>query len=319
MRSAFPPLVITTGCKWTTKTSCARAELGEKVSGRVHQRPFCHTGRRGRRLALAFVIQGLGSCVASRAAAEQPERAAAEQPEPAPAYQLKLELDLPIVLIGGATASSFAFMSELPGVACAPSCDKSRINRFDRFAAGLYDPTWRTVGDIATASTLVAPLLVVLVYEGWSNGLNDDLVIAEAALVTSALQVSMSYAIARPRPRVYGNEASLEQRTNANAARSFFSGHVANTVSISVATLRTFQRLGQPGLGWAMFGVGMAGSTLVGVSRVAGGSHFPSDVLVGAAMGVGVGLVLPAIHDSPVRMVPVASADYMGLLVRGAL
>lgn len=245
--------------------------------------------------------------------------ARADDPRPGPAYQLKLELDLPIVLIGGGIASGFAFMSEAPGVACAPSCDKSAVFKLDRFAAGWYDPNWGKVGDIATASTLAAPLIVVALDQGLARGLNDDLVIAEAALISSALQVLTSYAVARPRPRVYGDEASLESRSDANAARSFFSGHVANTVATSVATLRTFQRLGKPGLGYAMLGVGLAGSALVGVSRVAAGSHFPSDVVVGAMVGAGVGIALPAMHDSPVRMVPVASMDYAGLLVRGAL
>lgn len=248
-----------------------------------------------------------------------PARALAAETVTRPAYELRLDLDLPIVLIAGATASSFAFKSEAPGVACAPRCDESRINRLDRFAAGYYDPAWGTVGDIATVSTLAAPLLTVLLDEGLRHGLNDDLVLAEAALVTSALQVSMSYAVARPRPRVYSDEAPIDQRSNANAARSFFSGHVANTVSTSIAALRTFQRLGQPALGWTMFSLGMAGSALVGVSRVAAGSHFPSDVLAGAAVGVGVGLALPAVHRSSTRLVPLAGRDYGGVLLCGAI
>ena len=239
--------------------------------------------------------------------------------EAQPAYELRLELDLPIVLLGGAAASSFFFLSEAPGVACAPSCDKSKINGFDRGAAGLYDPSWSTVGDIATASTIAAPLLVIVLDEGLLNGLNDDLVVAEAALVTSAMQVALSYAVARPRPRVYGADTPLEDRTDANAARSFFSGHVANAVGTSVAALRTFQRLGKPGLGWLMLGAGLAGSSLVGVSRVASGAHFPSDVLVGAAVGVGVGLAIPAMHASNARVVPIGGADYGALLVSGAL
>lgn len=245
--------------------------------------------------------------------------ARAEGPRPGPAYRLKLELDLPIVLIGAGMASGFAFLDEAPGVACAPTCDKSKVFKLDRFAAGWYDPEWGKVGDIATAATMAAPLVVVVLDQGLAHGLNDDLVIAEAALMSTALQVTMSYAVARPRPRVYGDEASLESRSDANAARSFFSGHVANTVAATVATFRTFQRLGKPGLGYAMLGVGLAGSAFVGVSRVAAGSHFPSDVLVGAMVGAGVGIALPAMHDSPVRMVPVASMDYAGLLVRGAL
>jgi membrane-associated phospholipid phosphatase len=235
------------------------------------------------------------------------------------AYQLELELDLPIVLVAGATAASFFVMPEAPGVACAPSCDRSRINRLDRWAAGYYDPSWSTAGNIATAATMTMPIVVVLLNSGLKNGLNDNLVVAEAALVTSALQVMTSFAVARPRPRVYGDEASLESRSDANAARSFYSGHVGNTVATSVAALRTFQRLDKPVLGWTVFGVGMAGSAFVGVSRVMAGSHFPTDVLVGAAVGAGVGLALPAVHKSGARLYPLVTPDSAGLSLGGTL
>ncbi|WP_394831216.1 phosphatase PAP2 family protein [Pendulispora rubella] len=245
--------------------------------------------------------------------------AGAEPSVRGPAHKLRLELDLPIVLVAGSIASSFFFLPEARGVACAPNCDRSRINRFDRAAAGLYDPTWSTVGDIATVATLAVPLVAIVVDEGLENGLRDDLVVAEAMLVTSALQVSVSYAVGRPRPRVYGDDAPLDERTDANAARSFFSGHVADTVATSVAGLRTFQRLGKPTLGWVLFGVGIAGSSLVGLSRVASGAHFPSDVIAGAAIGTGMGLVLPAIHESGVQMLPFVGADGGGLMVGGRL
>lgn len=236
-----------------------------------------------------------------------------------PAHRLDLALDLPIVLIGGGLASSFFMLPEAPGVACAPDCDRSKINALDRKAAGLYDPQWSTVGDIATAATLVTPLLVVVLDEGIGYGLNDDLVVAEAALMASALQISTSYAVSRPRPRVYSDDAPETQRSDANAARSFFSGHVANTVATSVATLRTFQRLRKPALGWTMLGVGLVGSSVVGVSRVASGAHFPSDVLVGAAIGAGIGLALPAVHESGARVVPYAGTDAAGLMLMGPL
>jgi membrane-associated phospholipid phosphatase len=244
--------------------------------------------------------------------------ARAQEARSGPAYQLKLELDLPIVLIGGATASSFFILPEAPGVACAPDCDRSKINRFDRPAAGLYDSSWSTVGNVATATTMAMPIVFILADQGFVDGLNDDLVVAEAALLSSALQVTMSFAVSRPRPRVYGSEASLESRSNANAARSFFSGHIANTMATSVAALRTYQRLRRPVVAWILFGVGAAGSTLVGISRVAAGSHFPSDVIAGAAVGAGMGLALPAVHDSKTRFTPYASHDTAGLLVRGA-
>jgi membrane-associated phospholipid phosphatase len=235
-----------------------------------------------------------------------------------PAYRLKLELDLPIVLIAGATASGFLFLPEAPGVACAPNCDRNEINRFDRGSAGNYDLSWRTVGNIATLSTMALPFVVIMADEGLKHGLNDSLVVAEAALVTSAAQIALSFAVERPRPRVYSDRASAEDREDANAGRSFFSGHVANTMAVSVAALRTLQRLRQPVLAWTTFGFGVAGTGLVGVSRVLSGAHFPSDVLIGAAFGAGVGLVMPAVHERPLRIAPLASGEVRGLLVSGA-
>jgi membrane-associated phospholipid phosphatase len=245
--------------------------------------------------------------------------AKAQEARQGPAYRLRLELDLPIVLIAGGVSSSFFFLPELRGVGCGTDCDRSQINRFDRGSAGNNDARWGTVGDIATATTLAAPVIVVLLDEGLKDGLNDDLVIAEAALVASAVQITTSFAVARPRPRVYNSETSLEDRTDANSERSFFSGHVANTMAASVAALRTFQRLRKPVVGWTMFGVGLAGTSLVGVSRVAAGAHFPSDVLVGAAMGAGIGLVLPAVHASGARVLPYGSAEGAGFVLAGAL
>jgi membrane-associated phospholipid phosphatase len=112
--------------------------------------------------------------------------------------------------------------------------------------------------------------------------------------------------------------APLDKRSNADAARSFFSGHVANTMGATLATLRTFQRLGKPALGWVMFSAGVAGSGLVGVSRVLAGSHFPSDVLIGAAMGAGIGIAVPALHEPGFAVMPIAGTDAGGLLVQGA-
>ena len=95
-----------------------------------------------------------------------PRAAAAQEQVIGTAYRLKLEVDLPIVLVGGAVASSFFFMDEAPGVACAPECDRSRLNSIDRGSAGNYDPNWSKVGNIATAATMLAPILVLTIDRG---------------------------------------------------------------------------------------------------------------------------------------------------------
>ncbi len=237
--------------------------------------------------------------------------------ESGPAYRLSLDVDAPILLVGGALASSFFLLSEGAPPHCAPLCDRANVNAFDRFAAGNYDATWSTVGDVATASIMVLVPLMVVVDEGVAPGLNDWLVVAEAALWASAIQVPISYAVGRPRPRVYGDKAPVGERDDANAGRSFFSGHVANCVAVTVASARTFQRLGRPRLAWTVLAAGLAGATLVGIARVAAGSHFPTDDLVGAGVGAGVGIAIPALHGSRVRVAPTTSVNGGGLTLSG--
>lgn len=241
------------------------------------------------------------------------------EPQRGPAYQLSLDVDAPLFLVGASVASSFLFLDELHGPSCAPVCDRSHLNFLDRPAAGLYDKTWANVGDIATAATMVFAPLVVLINEGLGNGANDDVVLLETALTTSALQISLSYAVERARPRVYGDRAPLAERTDANAARSFFSGHTANTVGISVAGMRTFQRLHKPALAWTVLGIGLAGSAVVGVARVMSGGHFPSDVLAGAAAGGGIGILVPALHRAHLSLTPMVTQDAAGAVLVGVL
>src|SRR3982751_3104850 len=126
------------------------------------------------------------------------------QPPPEPAYELSLQLDLPILLVSGGLAASYLVLTEGAPPYCAPACDRSNVNAFDRWAAGNYDKTWQTIGDVTTGLTLALVPLSLLLGEKWRPALNDAVVLAEPALVASAIQVTASYAVGRPRPRVYG-------------------------------------------------------------------------------------------------------------------
>jgi membrane-associated phospholipid phosphatase len=231
------------------------------------------------------------------------------------AYPLSFRLDVPLLLIAGGMASSFLFMNETAPPACAPLCDRADVNAFDRPFAGWYSKTWTTVGDITTASVLVLVPAGLLIGEPSRGGLVDLLVVGEAVLLTSALQVTASYAVGRPRPRLYGEEAPLSERADANASRSFFSGHVATCLAGTIVATTALWRMDRRRLGWAVLAVGVAGSALIGIARIAGGGHFPSDVLVGYAVGLGVGIAIPALHDLDLRVAPLAVADSAGLSV----
>lgn len=235
-----------------------------------------------------------------------------------PAYRLDPEVDVPIVLVGGAVTAGFLFLEETPASTCADGCDRESVFVLDRWAAGNYSAGWTGVGDIATGATILFGPLVLTLRQGLRDGLHDSLVVGEAVLLSSAVQVLSSYAVPRARPRAYGGpEVPLEDRTNANAARSFFSGHVADSVASVVATVRTLQKLGERRLAAFVLGFGIAGSTLVGTARVMSGGHFPSDVLAGAMVGTGFGLLIPHIHSLPVAVTPAAFGDGGGAMISG--
>jgi membrane-associated phospholipid phosphatase len=233
------------------------------------------------------------------------------------AYRLSFDLDASLLLLSGGVASSFLFMNETGPPACAPLCDRANVNRIDRHFAGYYSESWTRFGDITTASVLLLIPAGLVIGEWSRGGFKDLVVVAEALLLTSAIQVTTSYAVNRPRPRVYGEEAPLDERNDANAGRSFFSGHVANCVAATMVANTALRRTGHPTMAWAVLGVGLAGSALVGLARVEGGGHFPSDVVIGYAIGAGVGIALPALHDRQLQAAPLALPGAAGVSVAG--
>jgi membrane-associated phospholipid phosphatase len=140
-------------------------------------------------------------------------------------------------------------------------------------------------------------------------------VIAQAILAANALAVLTNYAVRRPRPFLYGDAAPLEARMGGNAALSFFSGHTTASFAATAAAFQTVRRLRPRGAAkWWVLAAGLAGSSFVGVSRLVSGNHFPTDVLAGAAVGTGVGFLLPALHDRDLVLVPGQASDGTPLL-----
>jgi membrane-associated phospholipid phosphatase len=259
--------------------------------------------------ALMAAILVAGTC-ASASALAGPE-------DPAPAYHLSVALDVPTLLLGAGLTSSYFLMSETAPAACAPRCDPAHVNPLDRPFAGRYSTRWQVVGDVATVGTLALMPIALVAGEGFGNGVHDTVVVGEAVLVTAAIQVTVGYAVGRPRPRLYGVEAPLSERNDANSGRSFFSGHVANCVAATLAASTALRRVHRSKLAWTTLAVGLAGSALVGVARVGAGSHFPTDVLVGAMVGTGVGIAIPALHAANLQLAPTASRDGAGVMVAG--
>lgn len=69
---------------------------------------------------------------------------------------------------------------------------------------------------------------------------------------------------------------------------------------------------------WPWIFTAVAGSS-VAHELVKAGEHYPTDVIVGALVGTGIGIAIPALHhrnrneETPYRIEPIASAQGFGL------
>lgn len=212
-------------------------------------------------------------------------------------FELELTTDLPTLLIS-AGISSAAFV-ELPAPPCLPdSCDASRINAFDRGVIGNYSEKIHTVADAVVFGTLLLPPLLTLLEHGTDGALQDTVVFFESILVAQALAQITKAAVRRPAPLVYDPDVPLEAKIdNADAVRSFYSGHTTTAFTAATAFSVTYWlRHPENPLRWLVIALGAVTATAVGVLKMEAGYHYPTDVIAGAFTGIGVGLVVPLLH-----------------------
>ncbi len=101
------------------------------------------------------------------------------------------------------------------------------------------------------------------------------------ALAGVAVQ-SFKHLIGRPRPRWTHQDAFEYGPSWQGGLDAFPSGHAAASFSVAAVLARYFPE-------WR--GLWYGGALFVGMARVAGGSHFPTDVLGGAVLGFLIGYV----------------------------
>jgi membrane-associated phospholipid phosphatase len=173
-------------------------------------------------------------------------------------------------------------------------CDPAEVPRWERFAIGKKS----AAADLAANATLVAASVGPAVWSAFTAGSapafwHDAVVLAEATLVTGALTTTTKYFIwQRPIPLAYAGDPAYEREPG--SYRAFWSGHTS-TVAASLTAWAWTVRLRDGATVWP-FLVAAGTTASVGIERVAGGQHFPSDVLVGALAGGAVGTAVPLLH-----------------------
>ncbi|HIA03723.1 MAG TPA: phosphatase PAP2 family protein [Myxococcales bacterium] len=125
----------------------------------------------------------------------------------------------------------------------------------------------------------------------------DLLLYSEVVGITMALTNLVKIAVGRRRPITYLMDAN--EPLNSDHGLSFYSGHSAVVAAIgAAATTIAFQRHRPAWQRWLTLGLAVGLTSWVAVERVLAKKHFPTDVMVGAATGAAIGILIPALHLS---------------------
>jgi len=178
--------------------------------------------------------------------------------------------------------------------------DPETINWFDRSATRRYSPGAAKASDIMLYATMAAPLSLALTDQGSRQPNTLGLMYLETYALQGGLTYLAKNLFARTRPYVYNDnpDIPLALKMEKTSRRSFYSGHTSAAFALMVFLASVFERLhpDSSARGWVWGGCLTAAAT-TGYLRYAAGRHYPTDILVGAAMGAFVGYLVPSLHE----------------------
>ncbi len=149
------------------------------------------------------------------------------------------------------------------------------------------------------------PFYLVLLYLVIKNCKKQSILIILGIILLIVCSDQISSGVFKPlfeRPRPCHNEAIKDlvylPNGHCGGAYGFISSHACNAFALAVfitKILKTYYRK----IGWVMF----VWAALVAYSRIYMGVHYPGDVLVGAAVGVIIGMIVFKLYNMISRRV----------------
>lgn len=177
------------------------------------------------------------------------------------------------------------------------------IWRFDRVATKQNpDDQSRYSGysDIMMNVTVALPLLLGFDREIRRDWLDLIILYGETHAVNTSIYMASTALVDRPRPFMYHPDVPYEDKSGTGTTVSFFSGHTSTTATASFFMAKVYSDY-HPELGnkkFYLFGAALIPPVLVGFFRVKSMKHFPTDVIVGTAVGATIGIVMPQLHKN---------------------
>ncbi|MEO8067458.1 MAG: phosphatase PAP2 family protein [Flavobacteriales bacterium] len=215
-------------------------------------------------------------------------------------HELKWGLDAPLlggpIVLHGAVILGFGAGDRVhPDVGIV--LDRSAVNGFDRWATFQYSEGTAKASDWMFLGVTAVSLAGMIVQQKGEQPLVPVVLAAESFLLTSSITNLTKELVQRPRPYRYNPDAPAHLHTEDEGYLSFWSGHTANCAALTFTAASVLQRSDLSR--GAKTGVWIGAATVpavMGYLRVRSGKHFPTDVIVGYAVGAAIGWLVPYLH-----------------------
>lgn len=183
----------------------------------------------------------------------------------------------------------------------------SDINRFDRSAVYNWSRPAHGWSNVTITTSVVSPLLLLAPMIKQKKGKDIGtfaVMYSQIYLANLGVMELFKRVVKRPRPYLYGNQISLEEKLQFgfDGKRSFYSGHTANAFAGAVFCSTLFSKMyPQSALRPWVWVTTLSTATATGYLRYKAGKHFPTDIIVGALVGSTMGYVIPLLHEQKGR------------------
>ncbi|HSG08261.1 MAG TPA: phosphatase PAP2 family protein [Longimicrobiales bacterium] len=204
------------------------------------------------------------------------------------------------------------------------------VNGFDRTAAGNWSPDWGNRSDLARDALVAGAALVTLgplvpraVHGQWRDAAILGTMLGESYLLLRGATYTAKGLAGRTRPFVHNTALTVDERLALSEAdpqdayQSFYSGHSAAAFALATFMSRVFTDMrGRSTASDVLWASSLSVAGLTAYARVKAGMHYPSDVLVGAAVGTAIGLGVPWLHRADGGAAVDVSVGPGGVVVR---
>jgi len=218
-------------------------------------------------------------------------------------YTLNKPVDFSLTAgLAGFTLYNFSQISKKDGTSEAKvlSLTKDDVNGFDRWAIRPYNKSVDKASYIPFYLAIPYPVI----FFGLDKKMRKDylelsFLYLQAMCITGTLYSTSVHYFSRLRPLVYDPGSPMDKRTSRNSRNAFFAGHVALVGTSTFFMAQVFADYHPDSkLKWVLYGAAGLATGATGYMRHKAGEHFPSDILVGTAVGTLSGLLVPRLHRS---------------------